>query len=164
MFLHVSYLWVHLKIRHGSALKLASKAHYMLGFGTLRAKRVPESFLTVIPNGLVRPPILTHYRLIWKGFDSRGNISLCQCGDYKFHGVISTLYPKSFSLACAEVTTPRKRSYYSYLKGRSPGVGLMHANASECVRRNKQTFTNPIHNLNRKMTPTLLNIIKRHHK
>ena len=133
MFLHVSYLRVHSKIRHGSALKLASKAHYMLGFGTLRAKRVPESFLTVVPNGLVRPPILTHYRLIWKGFDSRGNIFLCQCGDYKSHGDISTLYPKSFSLACAEVTTPRKRSYYSYLKGRSPGIGqCMQMQVSVC--------------------------------
>ena len=136
----MSYLRVHLKIRHGFALKLASKAHYMLGFGTLRAKKVPESFLTVVPNGLVRLPILTHYRLIWKEFNSRGNIFLCQCGDYKSHGNISTLYPKSFSLACAEVTTPRKRSYYSYLKGRSLGIGLMHANASECVRRNQQTF------------------------
>ena len=133
MFLHVSYFWVHLKIRHGFALKLASKAHYMLGFGTLRATRVLESFFTVVPNELVRPLIFTHYRLIWKGFDSRRNIFLCQCGDYKSHGDISTLYPKSFSLACAEVTTPRKRSYYSYLKGRSPSVGLIHANIV-CVK------------------------------
>ena len=81
MFLHVSYLRVHLKIRHGSALKLASKAHYMLGFGTLRAKRVLKLFLTVAANGLVRLTILTHYRLIWKGFDLRGIIFLCQCGD-----------------------------------------------------------------------------------
>ena len=136
VFLHVSYLSgknygctarLYLEVQLVGSLHAWFRHRYGL-------EKVPESFLTVVPKGLVRPPdphpLQVHterVRFGWEHFP----ISMRR---FLPHGDIGTMNSGGILLACAEVFTSRKRNYSTPLKGTKLGCGayVMQMHVSGC--------------------------------
>ena len=109
--------------------------------------KVPKSFLTDVPNGLVRHldphPLqaqMERVRFEWEHFPITVRRLLP-------HEIISTMNSGSVRLVIAEIIISRERSQHFLLKGRSSGIELMLCKCTWVCAERRLTL---IHNQNKK--------------
>ena len=92
---------------------LAHRLTICMASASLRARKALESFLTVVPNGLVRHPDPYPLQVHMERVRFECEHFPMSMRRFLPHEDIGTMNSRGILLACAEVFTSQKRNYYT---------------------------------------------------